>query len=890
MYKNLILGADVGGSHITSALIDEESGEVLDASWRRNTVSSEGESDQIIGVWSDTMNSTLTSVADYHLKGIGVAMPGPFNYEEGVSLMKGVNKFDALYGINIKSALRALLKTDPEIPISFMNDAACFGLGESREGESRKSKKIIAITLGTGFGATFLGSGKILTEGRGVPPLGELWDAPYLGGIAEDHISGKWILEQYNKISTEPALSVAEIAKRATETGEGQATRIFHEFGQHLGHFLSEWLHQFQADLVVIGGNIARASELFLPSYHNALHESGLAVPVEISRSMERSAIRGAAEIAKKTRPAKQWRKSGQRQMPQEAEPVDTTDDTYNIFPSFDIGRNKIFTGYGSLAKWISSKKRVMIDGIPGNDWELTRQKLDNELKNLNIRVQWQDTRLFQKSPSAVEALFKPYVGAPGDVWGKKTDLRLADFFDGSLENFQPESKAQLNILIGPGAALAGWDNLIYMEVPKNEIQYRMRAGMNVSLSSTIGLNNPAIYKRLYFVDWVVNKNHRQSIDNRINIVADTQWRDNLSWAESLSVYDGLEQLSRNAIRARPWFEPGAWGGQWLKQHIPNLNQDEVNYAWSFELIVPENGVVLESEGNRLEVPFEWLMEHQSEAILGEDEKTFGTEFPIRFDFLDTIDGGNLSIQCHPSLKYITREFGERITQDETYYILDCMPDATVYLGFQDNIQPESFKKLLEESAEKNIAVNIPDYVQVHEAKKHDLFLIPNQTIHSAGRGSLVLEISATPYIFTFKMYDWLRLDLEGNPRPINIDHAFKNLDFSRKGKKVIKELISSPKVIATAGDARTVHLPTHEEHFYDVHRIDFSSTVKISGNKKCLVMMLVEGESIIIKIPGASPARFLFAETFIIPAGIPDFEIVNEGRTETKLIKAFLK
>jgi mannose-6-phosphate isomerase class I len=585
-------------------------------------------------------------------------------------------------------------------------------------------------------------------------------------------------------------------------------------------------------------------------------------------------------------------RKTTQYLMPAHLPKQPAVEEGYNIYPVCALGNKKIFNGYASLADWIAGQKIVRIDGYVGVFWEKLQESINLCLMEKGLTANWINTADYLKSAADIEELAAPFLGTENAVWGTRCTLTLADLYDTEkLTATTPDQNASINIIIGPGAALASWNAaILYVDLPKNELQFRMRAGTVKNLGATTLAAPFLMYKRFYFVDWVLLNNHKKVILNQIAAIADGQWPDTINWMYYADLVHGLNYISKSVIRVRPWFEPGAWGGQWIKNNIKNLNKDVVNYAWSFELIVPENGLVFESDGNLLEVSFDTLMFQNQEQVLGKHAARFGDEFPIRFDFLDTFDGGNLSIQCHPRLNYIQEHFGETITQDETYYILDCEEDATVYLGFQDDIDSASFKTVLEQSQIKGEEIEITKYVQSHPAQKHDLFLIPNGTVHSAGKGNLVLEISATPYIFTFKMYDWLRLDLDGKPRPINIDHAFNNLDFTRKGAEVEHQLISRPKVIESGSDWQIVHLPTHADHFYDVHRMEFDQQMNVQTNNCCHVLMLVEGQAVSIETADGTLQEYAYAETFVVPAAAGSYKLTNLGKSRARVIKAFLK
>lgn len=564
----------------------------------------------------------------------------------------------------------------------------------------------------------------------------------------------------------------------------------------------------------------------------------------------------------------------------------------YDIYPAYDVGEGKIHDGFASLVPLIIESGTVIIDGYAGIFWDILKQQIINALEKEAVTVRCFHASDYLRPEQEIEEMISPFTGGSDPLFGTRCDLHLSSFFRlPEMKALRPDPDYSVNIIIGTGAALAGWQGLlIYADLPKNEQQYRARAGKIHNLGFSQPANPKTFYKRSYFVDWPVLNRHKQDILPFTDIVADTQRPGEPVWMEGRVLREALTNMSRNMFRVRPWFEPGPWGGTWIKDNIRGLNPDVPNYAWSFELISPENGLLLESSSLLLEISFDSLMYLGAKEVLGECHGRFGTEFPIRFDFLDTFDGGNLSVQCHPRPEYTREHFGEHFTQEESYYILDTKDDAIVYLGFRKNINPSEFTTALKTSAGTGKPLDVERYVQKQESAKHDLFLIPYGTVHGSGKNNMVLEISTTPYIFTFKMYDWLRMDLNGRPRDLNIERALRNLFFERKGDYVSKHLKSKPVKLKEGHDWQLWHLPTHETHLYDVMRYKFMTTIDIRTDNKCLVMNLVEGQGITVETHYGLKLKISYAETFIVAAAAEMVRITNHSGIEAMLVIAFVK
>lgn len=582
-------------------------------------------------------------------------------------------------------------------------------------------------------------------------------------------------------------------------------------------------------------------------------------------------------------------RKTSQNELPKTKSGIP---DSYDIYPTHQIEDHIIHIGYDSLAKELASFKRITIDGYVGIIFSDIKTKLSASFEKLNIKPIWINVERAFKDESDINSMISPFLGGDDPVFGKVTHLNLMDFFDKEdLNHIASQTSDSIIIYYGLGASLLSIQDTktVYFEISKNEIQFRSRAGSIYNLGAKQNYDSKIMYKRFYFIDWIVMNKHKNKIKYEIDYLVDGQRSDSITWMQGDNWRRSIKQLVSLPIRVRPWFEPGVWGGQWIKDKIKGLNQDVVNYAWSFELILPENGIIVESSKTMLEFSFDFLMFFESESILGTDQNTYGYQFPIRFDFLDTFNGGNLSVQCHPQLSYIKEHFGETITQEETYYILDCTKNAHVYLGFQEGIEPKEFEGVLSKSIKDEEEVEITKYVRCFKSNKHDLFLIPPGTIHSAGRDNLVLEISSTPYIFTFKMYDWLRPGLDGKPRPLNLERGMNNLVFDYAGDYVEENLISKPRLIESNTAFNFYHLPTHKKHLYDVHRYEIHSEVEITMQNKAHIISLVEGDRVQLVANGTSKV-YNYAESVLIPASVKKYSLKSLSQEPIIIVKAFIK
>lgn len=569
----------------------------------------------------------------------------------------------------------------------------------------------------------------------------------------------------------------------------------------------------------------------------------------------------------------------------------------YDKYPATGI-EGDIVVGWGDILRLFGSllerHGRLAIDCYVGVREEELLGQLGRlgDVAVVNVRDLYHDE-------SRVRAMTERFM-TEDVLFGYVTNLELADYFDArklSAAREEIASSSRPVVVVGTGAGMVLPEApLVYADMARWELQQRFRRHEVRAL----GVDNrgEAVslqYKRGYFNDWRVCDRYKDGLFHRVDYWLDTHCADRPKLIDRDTFLRGIEKTVSGPFRVVPFFDPAPWGGQWMKE-VCELDSSQPNYGWCFDCVPEENSLYFRIGGELFELPSVDLVLLRSRALLGEPvEARFGKDFPIRFDFLDTMGGGNLSLQVHPTTQFIRENFGMCYTQDESYYLLDAGDDAVVYLGLKSGIEPEAMMDDLRRAQRGEIVFDAERYVNRIPAKKHDHFLIPGGTVHCSGADSMVLEISSTPNLFTFKLWDWQRLGLDGKPRPINVERGSRVIDWGRDTDYVREHLMNHTRVVSRGEGWIEESTGLHPNEFIETRRHRFSVPVRHTTQHSVNVFNLLEGEEAVVESPSGAFEPFVvhYAETFIVPAGVGEYTIRPYGKSEGSTcvtIKAYVR
>ncbi|MDE6318089.1 MAG: class I mannose-6-phosphate isomerase [Muribaculaceae bacterium] len=568
----------------------------------------------------------------------------------------------------------------------------------------------------------------------------------------------------------------------------------------------------------------------------------------------------------------------------------------YDKYPSTKV-EGKIWLGWNEILPELGVRRILAVDFYTG----VLEDEVAAHFKSLPYDLVIETRELLKPEPDILRMTER--FMTDDVLFGYVTNTRMIDYFDpGKLADARRKAVQTEGsvLIIGTGAAMVAEQvqdfTLVYADMARWEIQQRFREHKVKALG--VDNRDDAVslqYKRGYFNDWRVCDIYKESLFARVDYWLDTNKPDEPKMITRDTFFKGIELTARKPFRVVPFFDPAPWGGQWMKD-VCDLDRSVANYGWCFDCVPEENSLLLDVEGHLFELPSVDLVLLKSTELLGAPvEARFGKDFPIRFDFLDTIGGGNLSLQVHPTTQFIRENFGMWYTQDESYYMLDAGDDAVVYLGLKTGIDKDDMISDLRKAQKGELIFDAEKYVNKIPAKKHDHFLIPGGTVHCSGAGGMVLEISSTPNIFTFKLWDWQRLGLDGKPRPINVERGKCVINWKRDTEFVNNNLRNHVEQVASGDGWIEERTGLHENEFIETRRHWFSKPVKHNTGNSVNVLNLVEGDEAVVESPTGAfePFTVHYAETFIIPACVGDYVIrpVNcAGGQEFATIKAYVR
>lgn len=539
------------------------------------------------------------------------------------------------------------------------------------------------------------------------------------------------------------------------------------------------------------------------------------------------------------------------------------------------------------LANKMKDKDVLCVETYPGVD-----DNLLESLKEIGFDTIIETINIFKEEQLMTEQM--KYNLTDDRVRGRMYFGEAIDFMDKDrlVEAKKTAESGNGKILVyGFGASLVSkGDCTVYADVSRWEIQTRYRNGGSNYNASNFTEDILRKFKRSYFIEWRIADKIKVNLFDNIDYYIDANDSSNYKMVSGRDYFGGLSEVVRQPFRTVPYFDRGVWGGQWMKEKF-SLNPLNVNYAWSFDGVPEENSLILNFNGTLFETPALNLVLYLPQDLLGDKVyQSYGAEFPIRFDYLDTMGGQNLSFQVHPDTELIRKEFGMAYSQSESYYIMQAKPGSVVYLGLKEDADIPAMFKDLRKAQDGEIYFDTDKYVNMIPVLKHDHFLIPPGTVHCSGEDTVVLEISSTPYIFTFKLWDWGRIDLDGKPRPVHVDLGEKAIYTKYRTKFVQDNLVNKFETLYSKNRVKIEKTGLYKTQPIETLRYSFDEKIELDNNGKFSMLNIVEGDKCIISSPDNAfePYEVHYGETIIIPANICCFSV--ESDSPTMLIRAFCR
>ena len=593
--------------------------------------------------------------------------------------------------------------------------------------------------------------------------------------------------------------------------------------------------------------------------------------------------------------------------------------------PVLDDKAVKALTAGGSvkcfarLAEDISGKAknkavRVAFDGYTTADFGRAANLLEQQLHVRGLKTRALDWRAAYKSEKELWDLVDSRLS-----WDRSEDptLLFGRIYKGGYEGLLDPQKIEalygnelteagcVTIVYGPGCLVHSqrdrYDVRIWMDVTPKESILRIRRGQYINLGMDSPLTTPLIIRRCYYCDFEVAVGLRREILSSGGV----DWYMETDRPEDMKLlpYDAfssiLQSLAAWPFRCKPVYLEGVWGGSYMKK-LRGLPREMRNAAWVFDLIPMEVSILVQVGATVVEFPFSTFFMKEGQAVLGPSAlQKFGGYFPIRFNYDDSYHStGNMSIQCHSGSAFNKDNFDEFGRQDESYYVVVTGHDAKTFIGWRDDADIPEFFRAIEAADPRREPVDYMKYVNYEESKPGLQVMLPAGTIHSSGRNQVILEIgSLTIGSYTYKMYDYLRLDFDGKQRPIHTKLGERNVNQERRASVIHDPaskdyIVQKPRLAASGEGWEEYIVGENEQLYFSLRRLEFEKACRQDTAGRFHVLTLVDGERIRVRSL-AHPERSYeaaFMDLVVVPASMGQYVIENLGAEPIRVHKTLLR